>query len=152
MFYDSTVHRRRRVLEIGDDSGRRPAGSGFSLIEVMVVLVIIALLASIVGINVKSHIDRGRQKKARADISVLTTQVKLFYANTGRYPTASEGLQVLVPEYVETLSRDPWRNDYQYEIPGRGGAFDVICFGADGREGGEESAQDITNWDLDEEG
>lgn len=120
---------------------------GFSLIEVMVVLVIIALLSSIVGINVKNHIDGGRRRKARADIAVLSTQVKLFYANTGRYPASNEGLAVLVPKYIDQLSRDPWGRDYQYECPGRGGHFDIVSFGADGREAGEDADRDITNWD-----
>ena len=128
-------------------SSKKPQ-RGFSLIEVMVVLVIIALLSSIIGINVKSHIDSGRRKKARADIAIMANQVKLFYANNGRYPTTSEGLGALVPEYIDTLSKDPWQRDYQYEFPGRSGPFDIICFGADGREGGDEGDADITNWDL----
>ena len=126
----------------------KTSNEGFSLIEVMVVLVIIALLSSIIGINVKSHVDSGRRKKARADVAVMSNQVKLFYANKGRYPTTSEGLAALMPHYIDTLSKDPWQHDYQYEYPGRSGPFDIISFGADGREGGEESDADITNWDL----
>ena len=129
---------------------KQTASAGFSLIEVMVVLVIIGLLASIIGINVKSHMDTGRQKKARADIAVLTSQLKLFYAHQSRYPTTSEGLSVLVPKYIDRLSKDPWGRDYQYEYPGRHGAFDIISFGADAREGGEDANKDITNWDLEE--
>ena len=125
--------------------------SGFSLIEVMVVLVIIGLLSGIVGLNVKGHIDRGRKRKAGADISVLASQVKLFYADRGRYPTSSEGLEALVPKYVEKLPRDPWGNPYQYDIPGREGAFDIVSFGSDGREGGEESGEDLSYWDLGDE-
>ena len=123
---------------------------GFSLIEVMVVVVIIALLAGIVGINVKSHMDSSRVKKARADIAVITSQIKVFYANHGRYPTSSEGLQALVPKYIEKLSKDPWGNDYQYDFPGRDGAFDVTSFGSDGREGGEDTGSDLTNWNDEE--
>lgn len=119
---------------------------GFSLLEVMVVLVIIALLSGIVSINVKSHIDSGRQRKARADIAVLASQVKTFYANNGRYPSSSEGLGVLVPGYVEVLPLDPWGGEYQYENPGAERAFDIISFGADLREGGDGVDEDITNW------
>ena len=139
-FRYSTRFARRRVLDART--------AGFSLIEVMVVLVIIGLLAGVVGINVKSHIDTGRVRKAGADIGVLAAQVKIFYAHNGRYPTTSEGLPALVPKYIEKLSKDPWGNDYQYDVPGRGGAFDIISFGADGREGGEEVEADISNWDL----
>lgn len=121
---------------------------GFSLIEVMVVVVIIALLASIVGINVKSYRDKASQKKARADIAVLVTAVKSFYADNGRYPTANEGLAVLAPEYVDQVSLDPWGNAYQFEVPGSEGAFDIISFGADGAEGGEGIDQDLTNWNA----
>lgn len=126
--------------------GRNFRGGGFSLIEIMVVIVIIALLASIVGINVKSYRDKASQKKARADIAVYVTAVKSFYADRGRYPTASEGLDVLAPEYIDQLSLDPWGNAYQFEVPGAEGAFDIICFGADGSEGGEGVDQDLTNW------
>ena len=128
--------------------GRTLRRMGFSLIEVMVVLVIIALLASIVTINVQGHVDRGRLKKAGADIAVIASQVKLFYLDKGRYPTTSEGLRVLVPKYIDKLSKDPWGRDYQYECPGRGGAFDIVCFGADGQEGGEGADRDLTNWDV----
>lgn len=143
MFSD---YQRHRVTARRLKRSRRQ--HGFTLIEVMVVLVIIALLASVVGINVKSHIDSGRRKKARADIAVLSDQVKLYYANNGHYPTTSDGLAVLVPKYVEQLPPDPWGRPYQFECPGREGAFDVISFGADGREGGEDVDRDITNWDL----
>lgn len=122
---------------------------GFSLIEVMVVVVIIALLASIVGYNVAGYMDRARQNKARADLAVLVTAVKSYYADHGRYPSTSQWPDAIVPAYIEQLPRDPWGNQYQYEFPGRRGAFDIICFGADGREGGENSDRDLSNWDLD---
>ncbi len=121
---------------------------GFSLIEIMVVIVIIALLASIVGINVKSYRDKASQKKARADIAVYVTAMKSFYADKGRYPTMSEGLEILAPEYIDQISLDPWGNAYQLEVPGAEGAFDIICFGADGSEGGEGVDQDLTNWNA----
>jgi len=117
----------------------------------MVVIVIIALLAGIVGINVKSYRDKASQKKARADIAVYVTAIKSFYADKGRYPTASEGLAILAPEYIDQVSLDPWGNAYQFEVPGAGGAFDIICFGGDGAEGGEGIDQDLTNWNINAE-
>lgn len=126
-------------------------GGGFSLIEVMVVIVIIAMLAGIVGINVQSYRDKASQKKARADIAVYVTAIKSYYADSGRYPTASDGLEVLAPEYIDQVSLDPWGNAYQFEIPGAEGAFDIICFGADGAEGGEGIDQDLTNWNINAE-
>ena len=126
---------------------------GFSLIELMVVLVIIALLAGMIGINVQGYMDRARQKKARADLAILHNQVKAFYADHGRYPTMSEGLGALVPQYIEQLGKDPWGRAYQYEIPGgRGRAFEIVCFGADGREGGSEADADLSNWSLLDDG
>ena len=148
-YEDKTGTQKIRKAVIREVPGHRfiPA---FSLIEVMVVVVIIALLASIVGINVGSYIDKANQKKARADIAAIVTAVKAYYADHGRYPDSSEGISVLVPEYIEQMSLDPWGNDYQYEFPGADGAFDVICFGADGREGGEGNEADLTNWNLNE--
>lgn len=132
----------------GGKQNRNIFRGGFSLIELMVVLVIIALLASLVGINVQGYLDSARQRKARADLAILHNQVKAYYADHGRYPTTSEGLEALTPKYVELLSKDPWGRAYQYEQPGRERAFDIICFGADGREGGDESDRDLTNWTI----
>ena len=115
------------------------------------VIVILALLAGIVGINVKSYRDKANQKKAQADIAVFVTAVKSFYADKGRYPTASEGLSILAPEYIDQVSQDPWGNAYQFEIPGAEGAFDIISFGSDGAEGGEGIEQDLTNWNINTE-
>lgn len=124
---------------------------GFSLMEVMVVLVIIGLLAGVIGISVQSYVDRGRTKKATADIAVLHAQVKAFYADHGQYPSMTDGLAVLQPDYVERLSKDPWSREYQYEIPGRDGPFDIICLGRDGQEGGDGADADLTNWMIIEE-
>ena len=142
--------------EHSNNSNRRAGRArqcGFSLIEIMVVLVIIALLASLIGINVQGYMDRARQKKARADLAILHNQVKAFYADHGRYPAPNEGLSALVPDYVEQLAKDPWGRAYQYEVPGiRGRAFEILCFGADGREGGTEADADLSNWSLQDDG
>jgi general secretion pathway protein G len=147
---ENRTTRYRHLLRVQNNSpGRNTSGDrggGFSLIEIMVVIVILALLAGIVGINAKSYIDKANQKKARADIAVFVTAAKSFYTDNGRYPTSSEGLEVLAPEYIDQVSLDPWDNSYQFEVPGVEGAFDIICFGADGAEGGEGIDQDLTNW------
>lgn len=124
---------------------------GFSLIEVMVVIVILALLAGIVGISSATYMNKARQNKARADIAVLETAIKSYYVDHGRYPTVNEGLDILAPEYIDQISLDPWDNPYQLEVPGAEGAFDIISFGADGTEGGEGIEQDITNWNINPE-
>ncbi len=124
---------------------------GFSLIEVMVVVVIIALLAGVVGFSVAGYTDRGRKTKAKADLATIASAIKSYYGNYGRYPDPSEGLEVLVPEYLEQTVKDPWGGTYQYELPGTDGPFDVICFGADGREGGDGIEADFTNWTQDDQ-
>ena len=121
---------------------------GFSLIEVMVVVVIIALLAGVVGISVTGYVDKGRKTKAKADLAQIAGAVKSYYADHGKYPDPAEGIGVLVPQYLDPIGTDPWGGEYQYEFPGVDGPFDVICFGADGREGGEGSDADMTNWSI----
>ena len=133
------------------DVRRLRSSRGFSLIEIMVVIVIIALLAGLVGISVAGYTDRARVTKAKADLATIAGAVKSYYGDHGRYPDASEGLSILVPEYLEQVVKDPWGGEYQYEYPGQGGAFDVICFGADGREGGEDVDADLTNWSVGEQ-
>lgn len=137
---------------------RRPAG--FTLVELMVVVVIIGLLATVVMINVMPSQDRAMAEKARADISVLEQAIETYRLENLSYPPAQDGLQALLrppaglarPEryrqggYIRRLPEDPWGNPYQYRSPGRHGAFDVYSFGADGQEGGEGEAADIGNW------
>lgn len=143
-----SCHGRLLIPSITKASKASGGGGGFSLVELMVVLVIIALLASLVSINVQGYLDSARQRKAMADLAILHNQVKAYYADHGRYPTTSEGLEALTPKYVELLSKDPWGRAYEYEQPGRERPFDIICFGADGREGGDESDRDLTNWTI----
>lgn len=148
----SDRHRKTRPSTTDQRPTRRRARQhctqGFSLIEVMVVVVIIALLAGAVGISVAGYTDRGRVAKAKSDLATISGAVKSYYGDHGRYPDPSEGLSLLVPDYLDQLSKDPWGSDYQYELPGTNGPFDVICFGADGREGGDGKDADLTNWGL----
>ena len=140
---------------------RKPHEAGFTLVELMVVIVIIGLLATVVIINVLPSQDRAMTEKARADVAVLEQAVESYRLDNFSFPRTEDGLQALVaapgglqrPEryrpggYVRRLPQDPWGNPYQYARPGRrGGAFDIWSFGADGREGGEGNDADIGNW------
>jgi len=134
--------------------------AGFTLVEVMVVIVLIGLLATVVMINVLPSQDRAMREKARADIAVLEQAVETFRLETLRFPTAEEGLAALVQApagmaradryrdggYVRRLPQDPWGNPYQYAFPGQHSRFDVYSLGADGVKGGEGDNADIGNW------
>ena len=131
---------------------------GFTLVELMVVIVIIGLLATVVAINVLPSQDRAMVGKAKADISVLEQAIETYRLDNLTFP---DDLQALVaapaglaqPEryrqggYIRRLPADPWGNPYQYRAPGRRGAFEVYSFGADGSDGGEGDNADIGNWD-----
>jgi general secretion pathway protein G len=104
---------------------------GFSLVEIMIVVVIIGLLASVVTLSVNRYMDRGRVNKAKADIGVIQSALNGYYAENGRYPTNQEGLQILVPEFIQKLSKDPWGKAYVYVSPGKKGDFEVVSYGSD---------------------
>jgi len=131
---------------------------GFTLIELMVVLVIIGLLAALIVPNVLDRADDARSTAARTDVSNIMQALKLYRLDNQRYPTGEQGLQALVTKptagpipanwktYLEKLPKDPWGNDYQYVNPGVKGAVDVFSFGADGKSGGEGMDADIGSW------
>ena len=122
--------------------------AGFTLVELMVVIVIIGLLATVVAINVMPAQDTARVKKAEADIALLEQAAEMYRLNKLDYPTTSDGLPALVSEgFVKRLPDDPWGNPYHYAAPGGDGrAFDIYSYGADGREGGEDDDADLGNW------
>ena len=138
----------------------RRTAVGFTLVELMVVIVIIGLLATVVMINVMPSQDRAMVEKARADVSVLEQAVETYRLENLVYPRTEHGLDALLrapaglarPEryreggYIRRLPTDPWGNPYQYRQPGEHGAFDIYSFGADGVTGGEEDNPDIGNW------
>ncbi len=124
----------------------RNAG-GFSFVEVMIVVVIIGLLAGAVAIKVSDYVDKAKQNRTRSDIATIMNAVESFYADKGRYPGNDEGLAVLPLKNT----KDPWGRPYQYNQPGRNEPYEVLCYGADGREGGEDANQDITSENLEKE-
>jgi len=120
------------------------ARGGFSFLEVMVVVVIIGLLAGAVAINVRSRVDKARVNRARSDIATIVNALETYYAEHGKYPSNEQGLQVLDLKG----SSDPWGRPYVYNQPGRKGPFEVLCYGADGQEGGDGADKDVSSDDL----
>jgi len=146
---------------IARNSIRRCAADGFTLIEIMVVVVIIGLLAAIVAPNVVRNLDRASITRAKQDIRTIEVALNQFRLDKYRYPTEEEGLEILLgrnkgisddtfESYLPRLPVDPWEQDYHYANPGdRGNSeFDVFTLGADNQEGGEGVNADIGNWDL----
>ncbi|MDD5723219.1 MAG: type II secretion system major pseudopilin GspG [Syntrophales bacterium] len=137
---------------------------GFTLIELMVVIVILGILAGLIMPRIMGRPDEARQAKARIQIESLETALKLYKLDNGSYPTTEQGLQALVePPEVGNLAKkwreggylekgktpsDPWGNDYLYLCPGTKGDYDIISYGADGELGGDGKDSDITNWDT----
>jgi general secretion pathway protein G len=145
-------------------SGKKFDARGFTLIELMVVLVILGVLASLIVPRIMSRPEEARRIKARVDIQSLETALKLYNLDTGDYPTTEQGLQALIEPpgtgvlptkwrdggYLEKrkIPQDPWGNDYIYLSPGTQGDFDLISYGADGELGGEGKDEDVANWEL----
>lgn len=135
---------------------------GFTLIEVMVVIVILGVLAALIVPKVMSRPDEARITAAKQDIASIVQALKLYRLDNMRYPTTEQGLQALVKKptvapippnwkgngYVERLPKDPWGQPYQYLAPGLHGEIDVMSLGADGTAGGEGNDADIGSWDL----
>ncbi|HUQ29619.1 MAG TPA: type II secretion system major pseudopilin GspG [Usitatibacter sp.] len=134
---------------------------GFTLIEVLVVVVILGVLAAIVIPRIMDRPDDARRVAAKADIAAIVQALKLYRLDNGSYPTTEQGLVALVQRptthpqpgnwkqggYLERVPKDPWQGDYQYLNPGVKGEIDVFSLGADHARGGEGNAADIGNWE-----
>jgi general secretion pathway protein G len=130
---------------------------GITLIELVVVMVIIALFATLVGQRVFRNVDKANQTAAKEQIALLEGALDIFRLDVGRYPTTEEGLQALQvkPANVEgwdgpylksDVPLDPWHHAYVYRCPGQHGDYDLMALGLDGQEGGDGNAADIVNW------
>ena len=130
---------------------------GFTLMEILVVVIIIGLLAALVGPRLFGKVGLAKQKAAKAQIELFGTALDMFRLDIGRYPTTEEGLKALreKPSGVETwrgpyiskeIPIDPWGKPYVYKCPGEHGDYDLISYGLDGAEGGEGENQDVVNW------
>ena len=133
---------------------------GFTLIEILVVIVILGILAALIVPRVMDRPDQARAVAARADVAAIMNALKLYRLDNGTYPTADQGLMALVKKpdhgdiprnwkpggYLERLPVDPWGSEYQYLNPGVYGEIDVFSYGADRKPGGEGYAADIGSW------
>jgi len=133
--------------------------AGFTLIEIMVVVVILGILAALIAPNVISRIDEAQVTKVKQDIRAIESALKLYRLDRFRYPTTEEGLNALVTPpsdpsvawpaggYLDRLPKDPWDRPYVYVQPGTQGEFDIYSLGRDGTQGGDGVDADIGNWD-----
>jgi general secretion pathway protein G len=137
---------------------------GFTLIELLVVILILGLLAGIVGPRLFGHTDSAKQTKARVQIENLSSALRMYKIDAGRYPTTEQGLEALITQpqsgdvpkkwrkggYLtkKVIHKDPWDNAYVYLCPGVHDDFDITSYGADGTSGGEDVNKDINSWEL----
>jgi general secretion pathway protein G len=142
--------RRRRAA--------RQAEQGFTLVEILVVITIIALIMGLVGPRVLNYLGEAKSKTAKIQIESLSSALDLYFLDTGQYPSSSEGLNALVQPsgsrtswngpYLkgQAVPSDPWGRPYVYRFPGQHGTYDIVSYGADGQEGGTGAASDVTSW------
>ena len=129
---------------------------GFTMMELLVVLVIIGLLAAFVGPILFERISPAKQTAARSQIEAFMTALDIYLVDNGGYPTSEQGLEALRenpgepnwrgPYLRKEIPLDPWGNSYVYRAPGRSGGFEIVSFGADGLEGGSDEAADVESW------
>jgi len=150
------------MRKLNDLNSQRRRASGFTLIEIMVVVIIIGLLAAVVVPQFLNRVDDARKAKAKQDIQAMETALTMFKLDNFSYPTTEMGLKALAQKpdstsvknwrpggYLQRVSKDPWGNDYQYVNPGtHGKEYDLFTYGADGAPGGEGIDADIGNWNI----
>lgn len=139
---------------------RKSRDAGFTLIEIMVVIAIIGILATLIVPKIMGRPDEARATAAKHDVGTIVQAFKLYRLDIGRYPTTEQGIRALVEKptsepvpqnwkaggYLDSIPKDPWGNPYQYANPGTRGEIDVYSFGADGKPGGTGNDADIGNW------
>lgn len=130
---------------------------GFTLIEIIIVVIIMSLIAALVVPRLFKKVEKSKQQIAKTQIIMIENAVKMFKLDTGRYPVSAEGLQALLTKpdktnnwdgpYLEKgLPKDPWGRGYLYTYPGKSYVFEIVSLGADGKQGGEGEDKDINNW------
>lgn len=136
-------------------SNRSLSRAGFSLVELMVVIVIIGLLSGVVTISVRSYLLRGKQTVARLEITKIAQAIDTFYGQFDRYPTNDEGISVLAEKstafpdgLLNKLPVDPWGHPYEYNYPGRDAPYELVSYGADHQQGGAGADADLANTDV----
>lgn len=149
-----------RVIESGE---RRRIGvnvsRGFTMMELLIVLVILGLLAALVGPTLFQRINPAKQSVARTQIENFMTALDSYFVDTGTFPTTQEGLAALRakpsnaskwngPYLKKDIPHDPWGNPFQYRAPGRNGGYEISSLGADGKEGGEDENADVNSWEA----
>ncbi|WP_334187765.1 type II secretion system major pseudopilin GspG [Noviherbaspirillum sp.] len=153
---------RNKLIYSSRNKFRSAVNRGFTLIEIMVVVVIMGILAALVVPKLMGRTDDARITAARQDIATLMQALKLYKLDNQRYPSTEQGLQALVSKptggpaangwkaggYIDKLPKDPWGGQYQYLSPGIKGEVDVFSFGADGQAGGAGNDADVGSWDL----
>ena len=149
---------RTLILKRNRRTARRRGEDGYTLIEILVVITIIGLVVGLIGPRVLNYLGESKVKTARIQIQGFSSALDLYYLDTGRYPTGSEGLSALVQRssgaaswngpYLKggNVPNDPWGKPYIYRSPGEHGNYDITSYGADGQEGGTGTAFDVTNW------
>ena len=132
---------------------RKNRQGGFTLIEIMVVVIIIGILISLVGANIFPALEEAEITATEADMRGVETALSLYRMKNARFPTTEEGLEALSSppggesKYMDRIPKDSWNNEFQYRSPGQNGDYDLWSLGRDGQEGGEGPDADITSWD-----
>lgn len=133
-------------------SGTRRSESGFTLIEIMVVVIILGILVSLIAPNIFGVLDDAEITATRAQMRNVEVALDMYRMNHSRYPTTEEGLEALLNPpnrergYIDSIPKDSWDNQYIYRYPGENGEYDLMSYGRDGQEGGEGQDSDIGNW------
>lgn len=136
---------------------RKRSTRGFTLVELMVVVVIIGVMATVVTLSVTDYLVTAKQNVARSEVATIKNALSIFFMENDRFPTNEEGLVILkkkTPQHPNGILtndlKDPWNREYIYIYPGVHGTYDIASFGADGQEGGTGADADVASWDLED--